>query len=74
MLRQAMTTVDEACRRNQCDRIMVVAPERLLRSFRKLATDRVRVRLWRERAGEADLLSDAEIGTSVEAYFRPGAG
>jgi hypothetical protein len=72
LLRSATAALDGACERNQCDRIVVVAPERLLRGFRKIATDRVRVRLWRERAGEVDSLSDAEIGTSVEAYFRSG--
>ncbi|MBV9061563.1 MAG: host attachment protein [Alphaproteobacteria bacterium] len=70
LLRETMRTVDTACGTNQCDSLVVVAPERLLGRFRSTATDRVRTRLWRERAAEAGSLSDMEIGESVEAYFR----
>jgi hypothetical protein len=70
LLQETMVVVDGACERNQCDRIVVVAPERLLRSFRTVATDRVRVRLWRERAAETASLTDEEIVNSLEGYFR----
>ncbi|MFL6691101.1 MAG: hypothetical protein ACJ8IR_13105 [Alphaproteobacteria bacterium] len=74
LLQQAMAVVDGACDRNQCERIVVVAPERLLRSFRAVATDRVRVRLWRERAAETASLTDEEIVQSLEGYFRSVPG
>jgi hypothetical protein len=73
-LQRVMTAVDHACDRSECDRVVTMGPERLLRSFRKAATDRVRVRLWRERAGEVSLLTDEEIVKSVEQYFRGSAG
>jgi hypothetical protein len=69
-IRKVMTAVDGACDRNACDGIVTVGPERLLRTFRKAATDRVRVRLWRERAGEVSFMTDDEIAKSVEQYFR----
>src|SRR6185295_11899236 len=70
LLQHAMTTVDKACAANQCDSIVVIAPERFLSRFRSMATDRVRVRLWRERAAETTSLSDEDIASSVESYFR----
>jgi hypothetical protein len=73
-LQRVMTAVDHACDRSECDRVVTMGPERLLRSFRKAATDRVRVRLWRERAGEVSSLTDEEIVKSVEQYFRLSAG
>jgi hypothetical protein len=73
-LQRVMAAADGACDRGECDRIVTMGPERLLRSFRKAATDRVRVRLWRERAGEVSSLTDEEIVKSVEQYFRLSAG
>ncbi|HEX3942563.1 MAG TPA: hypothetical protein VHW69_00605 [Rhizomicrobium sp.] len=73
-IQRVMTVVDSACDHSECDRIVTVGPERLLSSFRHAATDRVRVRLWRERAGDVSILTDKEIVTSVEQYFRNSAG
>ena len=70
ILRDAMVATEAACDRNECDRIVVVGPERLLGAFRRQASDRVRVRLWRERAGEVSTLSADDIAQSIDAYFR----
>lgn len=72
-IRNAVIAVDGACDRNLCDSIITLGPERLLRSFRNAATDRVRVRLWRERAADASSMTDGEITKLVERYFRGGA-
>jgi hypothetical protein len=72
LMQQAMGVVDDACDRNQCDRIVIIGQERLLRNFRAAATDWVRVRLWRERAADTGSLTDEEIVKSVEGYFRSG--
>ena len=73
VLRAAVETVDSACRHNECERLIVVAPERMLAGFRKYATDNVRARLWRERASEVSALSTDDIAKSLEMYFKPGA-
>jgi protein required for attachment to host cells len=73
LLREALATTNLACERNECDRIVVIAPDRVLTAFRKLAPDKVRARLWRERAGEVAALSPDDIAQSVEVYFRVGA-
>ena len=70
VLREAMAATEAACDRNECDRIVVVAPERLLGAFRRQASDRVRARLWRERASEVSAMSANEIAQSIDAYFR----
>jgi protein required for attachment to host cells len=70
LLHEALGTVEKACARNECERIVVIAPERMLSAFRKQASDNVRVRLWRERADEMTRLSAEDIGQSVDVYFR----
>jgi hypothetical protein len=72
-MRKVIGLVDDACDRNECDSVISVGPERLLRSFRNAATDRVRVRLWRERASEVSFLTDEDVAKLVERYFRGGA-
>lgn len=72
-LRGAIATANVACESNECERIVVIAPDRMLSAFRRQAPDKVRARLWRERASEAATLSVDDIALSVEAYFRPGA-
>jgi len=69
-IRKVMNAVDKACGGNQCDSIVTVGPERLLRDFRNTATDGVRVRLWRERASATSSMTDKEIAKLVERYFR----
>lgn len=73
ILREALSTTDAACVRNECDRIVAIAPERMLSAFRKQATDTVRARLWRERASEAAMLTPDAIAQAVEVYFRSDA-
>jgi protein required for attachment to host cells len=72
VLRATLETVDAACTHSECERIVVMAPERLLGVFRRNASDKVRVRLWRERASEVSALSTEDIAQSLEMYFRPG--
>lgn len=74
ILREAIATANLACESNECERIVVIAPDRMLSAFRRQATDKVRARLWRERASEVASLSADDVAQSVEAYFRPGAG
>jgi hypothetical protein len=69
-IRKVISVVDKACGGNQCDSIVTIGPERLLRNFRNAATDRVRVRLWRERAADTSSMTDQEIAKLVERYFR----
>ena len=73
VLRAALETVDAACTHNECERLVVVAPGRVLTGFRKHASDKVRARLWRERASEVSALSTDDIAKSMEMYFTPGA-
>ena len=72
IVRDAVAVTKAACDRSECDQIVVIAPERMLGAFRKQAPDKVRARLWRERAGEVGAMSANDIAQSVEAYFREG--
>src|ERR1041385_2825629 len=70
LLRKAVRTLDQACDGSACDRLLVIGPERVLSGFRKLASDKIRARLWRERASEAASLPPEAIVQTVEPYFR----
>jgi protein required for attachment to host cells len=72
ILREAIARTNAACERSECDRIVVIAPDRVLSAFRKHAPDKVRARLWRERASEVASPSADDIAQSVEAYFHRG--
>ena len=69
-LKAAMTALDEACDGSECDRLIAVGPERMLSAFRKAASDKVRVRLWREAAAEVSDLSDGELEQRLAPHFR----
>jgi len=69
-LRAVMTTLDRACDGSECDRLIAVGSERMLSAFRKAASDKVRVRLWREAAAEVKDLNDGELGERLAPHFR----
>ena len=69
-LRAVMVVLDQACDRNQWDRLIAVGPERMLSAFRKAASDKVRVRLWREAATEPNGLNDIELEKRLAPLFR----
>jgi len=73
-LRAVMAALDGACDKNQCDRILVVAPERMLGAFRRAASDKVRARLWREMAVEMGNASAGELEKRLAPHFnQPGS-
>jgi protein required for attachment to host cells len=73
-LHAVMSTLDGTCDRNQCDRILVVAPERMLGAFRRTASDKVRARLWREMAAEIGDVSAGELEKRLAPHFnQPGS-
>lgn len=65
-----MSTLEAACDRSECDRLMAVGPERMLGAFRKASPDKVRVRLWREAAMEAGDLERPELQSRLAPHFR----
>jgi hypothetical protein len=65
-----MTTLDRACDRSEFDHLIAVGPERMLSAFRKAASDKVRVRLWREAAAEVKELNDGEVEKRLAPHFR----
>lgn len=69
-LQAAMVALDEACDGSECDRLIAVGPERMLSAFRKAASDKVRVRLWREAAAEVANLNDGELEKRLAPHFR----
>jgi protein required for attachment to host cells len=69
-LQSVMAKLDEACDGSACDRIIAVGPERMLSAFRKAASDKVRVRLWRETAAELNDLNDSELEKRLAPHFR----
>jgi hypothetical protein len=69
-LQAVMTALDGCCDRSECDRLIAVGPERMLSAFRKAASDRVRVRLWRESAAEVKDLNDGELDERLAPHFR----
>jgi hypothetical protein len=69
-LHAVMTALDQVCDRNECDRLIAVGPERMLSAFRKAASDKVRVRLWREAAADVEHLSDSELEKRLAPHFR----
>lgn len=74
VLQEALEVMDAACARNECERLVVVAPDRMLSAFRRRASDHVRARLWRECASEVTTLSVDDIAHAVDAYFGSPAG
>jgi Protein required for attachment to host cells len=72
-LRAVMAALDGACDRNECDRILVVAPERMLGAFRRSASDKVRARLWREMAAELGDASGGELEKRLAPHFHQAA-
>jgi hypothetical protein len=69
-LQAAMAALDGACDGSECDRLIAVGPERMLSAFRKAASAKVRVRLWREAAAEAANLNDGELEKRLAPHFR----
>jgi len=59
----------KACDTAQFERLVVIAPERVLSQFRKHAPDKIRARLWRERAHARSESSVEEIARLIEPYF-----
>jgi len=68
-LQALMAALDDVCDRHQCERIIAVGPERMLSAFRKAASDKVRVRLWREAATELNGLNDGELEKRLAPHF-----
>jgi NAD(P)H-flavin reductase len=69
-LHAVVATLDQACDRNEYDRLIAVGPERMLSAFRKAASDKVRVRLWREAAADVKHLNDGELEKRLAPHFR----
>jgi hypothetical protein len=69
-LHAVMTALEAACASSQCDRLMVVGPERMLTAFRKTAPDKVRVRFWREAAMEVKDIGEKELEKRLAPHFR----
>jgi hypothetical protein len=69
-LQSVMTTLDRACDRSECDRLIAVGPERMLSAFRNAASDKVRVRQWRESAEEVKALNESELDRRLAPHFR----
>jgi protein required for attachment to host cells len=72
-LSAVMATLDAACDKNHCDRLLVVAPERMLGAFRRSASDKVRARLWREMAAEMGDASASEVEKRLAPHFHQAA-
>ena len=69
-IRGIVSKLDSACDGGACDRIMLVGPERMLRTLRKSSTDKIRARLWREMAAEVANSSEAELAQRLAPHFR----
>ena len=69
-LTAVMTAVEQACEGNECDRLMAVGPERMLSAFRRAASDKVKVRLWREAAMNVRDATAAELEARLAPHFR----
>lgn len=69
-LQAVMAALEDVCDRSECDRLMAVGPERMLSAFRKAASDKVRVRLWRETAMEVADATAPDLERRLAAHFR----
>lgn len=69
-LQSVATALSGAADRAEFERLIAIAPERTLMLFRKHAPDKVRARLWRERANELVIESDEQIAKWIAPYFR----
>jgi len=69
-MQAVMSTLEDACDRSECDRMMAIGPERLLSAFRKASPDKVRVRLWREAAMDVADLGRPELEARLAPHFR----
>jgi len=69
-LDSVIDALGHACDTAQFERLVVLAPERMLRLFHSKASDKIRARLWRERAHEDGKASLTEIKILIEPYFR----
>jgi protein required for attachment to host cells len=67
---RVMSSLNDACDRSECDRLMTVGPERMLGAFRKAASDKVRVRLWREAAMDVHNATIADLEQRLAPHFR----
>ena len=68
-LQSVVDALNQACDTAQSERLVVIAPERVLSQFRKHAPDKIRARLWRERAHARSESSVEEIARLIEPYF-----
>ena len=69
-LGEVMEALDTACNRSECDRLMVVGPDRMLSAFRKTAPDKVRARFWREAAMDVRDIGQDELEKRIGPHFR----
>jgi protein required for attachment to host cells len=69
-LGEVMEALDTACNRSECDRLMVVGPDRMLSAFRKTAPDKVRARFWREAAMDVKDIGQDELEKRLGPHFR----
>jgi hypothetical protein len=69
-LGEVMEALAAACNRSECDRLMVVGPDRMLSAFRKNAPDKVRARFWREAAMDVKNLGQDELEQRLAPHFR----
>jgi protein required for attachment to host cells len=69
-LQAVMSGVERACDRSECDHLVVVGPERMLGAFRRAATEKVRVRLWREAAMNVKDVTASELEKRLAGHFR----
>ena len=68
-LNSVIDALGQACDTAQFERLVVVAPERMLRLFRNKASDKIRARQWRESAHETGGTTADDIKMLIEPYF-----
>jgi protein required for attachment to host cells len=69
-LQSTIGTLSAACNGAGFERLVVIAPERMLSLFRRQIPDTLRARLWRERANETAIVSKEDIARLIALYFR----